>query len=97
MSFALKPEAVPGASDWLKNASVEDKRVIERVLRMAGQKNELENSMRKTLLPDAKDTVEKWMKNANEEGEYMCVSCSFLLKAGIRTFVYPTLFIFGYF
>lgn len=68
MNLALKPEVVPGASEWLKNASADEKRVIERVLKMAGQKNELENSMRKTLLPDAKDTVEKWMKDANENG-----------------------------
>ena len=68
MSYALKPEAVPQAEAWLKNASTADKQVIERVLKMAGRKQEVETSMRKTLLPDAKNTVEKWMKDANDNG-----------------------------
>jgi len=74
MNYALKPEVVPGAAEWMKNANADEKKVIERVLRMAGQKNELENSMRKTLLPDAKNTVEKWMQDANEGGKSnMCL------------------------
>lgn len=67
MNSALKPEVVPGAEEWMKNASSADKKVIERVLKMAGQKHALESSMKRTLLPDAKDTVEKWMKGANED------------------------------
>ncbi|XP_052790911.1 uncharacterized protein LOC128224867 isoform X4 [Mya arenaria] len=70
MRYALKPEAVPQAEAWLSNASAADKQVIERVLKMAGKKQEVETSMRRTLLPDAKHSVEKWMKDANENGGF---------------------------
>ncbi|KAH3710617.1 hypothetical protein DPMN_070106 [Dreissena polymorpha] len=63
---ALRPEALPQAEEWLKTANSADKRVIERVLKMAGRKQAIEKSLKKTLLPDAKDTVEKWMKDASE-------------------------------
>lgn len=63
---ALRPEAVPQAEAWMKHADKADRSVIERVLKMASSKNKLENSLRHTLLPDAKDSVDKWMKGANE-------------------------------
>ncbi|XP_052250410.1 uncharacterized protein LOC127857787 isoform X3 [Dreissena polymorpha] len=67
---ALRPEALPQAEEWLKTANSADKRVIERVLKMAGRKQAIEKSLKKTLLPDAKDTVEKWMKDASENGGF---------------------------
>lgn len=64
---ALRPEAVPQAEAWMKHADIADKKVIERILKMASKKNELENSLKRTLLPDAKESVEHWMKDANED------------------------------
>ena len=69
IGFAIKPEAVPKAEEWMRNASESDKRIIERVLKMAGRKHEVEASLRKALLPDAKETVEKWIKGANDNGK----------------------------
>lgn len=66
LGWALKPEAVPQAEEWMKNADKADKKVIERIIKMASKKNELDHSLRKTLLPDAKDTVDKWLTDANE-------------------------------
>ena len=65
---ALRPEAVPQAEAWMKHADKADKKVIERILKMASKKNELENSLKRTLLPDAKESVEQWLKDANEDG-----------------------------
>ena len=67
---ALRPEAVPQAEAWMKHADKADKKVIERILKMASKKNELENSLKRTLLPDAKESVETWLKDANEDGNY---------------------------
>lgn len=64
---ALRPEAVPQAEAWMKHADKADKKVIERILKMASKKNELENSLKRTLLPDAKESVEQWLKDANED------------------------------
>ena len=52
----------------MKNADLADKKVIERILKIASKKNALENSLKKTLLPDAKESVEQWLKDANENG-----------------------------
>ena len=65
---ALMPEAVPGAQEWMKKADNADKKVVERILKMASKKNQMETSLRKTLLPDAKESVEKWLTSANEPG-----------------------------
>lgn len=64
---ALRPEAVPKAEAWMKHADKADKKVIERILKMASKKNELENNLRQTLLPDAKESVEQWLKDATED------------------------------
>lgn len=52
----------------MKHADKADKKVIERILKMASKKHEIDNSLKRSLLPDAKDSVEKWMKDANEQG-----------------------------
>ncbi|KAL4219225.1 hypothetical protein ACF0H5_021807 [Mactra antiquata] len=67
LDYALQPEAVPQAHEWMKHADKADKKVIERILKMASKKHQLENSLNKTLLPDAKGSVEKWLKEANED------------------------------
>lgn len=54
----------------MKLAPSTDKKVIEKILRMAEKKKRLETSLKKTLLPDAKESVEKWMQNANEDGTF---------------------------
>lgn len=64
---ALRPEAVPQAEAWMKHADKADKKVIERILKMASKKNELENNLKRTLLPDAKQSVEQWLKDANDD------------------------------
>ena len=58
----------------MKHADKADKKVIERILKVASKKNELENSLKKTLLPDAKESVEQWLKDANEDGNILFVS-----------------------
>ena len=55
----------------MKHADKADKKVIERILKMASKKNELENNLKRTLLPDAKQSVEQWLKDANDDGNIL--------------------------
>ena len=52
----------------MKLAPNADRKVIEKVLRMAEKKHKLEGTLNKSLQPDAKEAVDKWLLGANETG-----------------------------
>jgi len=54
----------------MKLAPKADKKVIEKVLRLAEKKHQIDSSLKRTILPDARDSVEKWLMSANEDGKY---------------------------
>ncbi|XP_069121244.1 uncharacterized protein [Argopecten irradians] len=64
---SLQPHVVDKADELLKLAPKADRRVIERILKMADKKQQMENSLKKTMMPDAREEVEKWLSSANEE------------------------------
>lgn len=64
---SLQPHAIKTAEHYFKLAPQADRKVIERVLRMTEKKQQLDNTLKKSLLPDAKNTVEKWLDDATEE------------------------------
>jgi hypothetical protein len=58
-----------------------DRKVIERILRMTEKKHQLDNTLKKSLLPDAKDTVERWLDHATEEGKnYTLVETTYCFR-----------------
>ncbi|KAK3579921.1 hypothetical protein CHS0354_014031 [Potamilus streckersoni] len=67
LTQSLQPEAIFKAEEWIKKANQYEKKVVEKVLRMASKSNEIESSLRRSLLPDARTSVEKWLKEANEK------------------------------
>lgn len=69
----MQPHAVRNAENYFKLAPQADRKVIERILRMTEKKHQLDNTLRKSLLPDAKDTVDKWLDNATEDGNLIKV------------------------
>ncbi|XP_076093155.1 uncharacterized protein LOC143064302 isoform X2 [Mytilus galloprovincialis] len=70
---SLQPHAVRTAEHYFKLAPQTDRKVIERILRMTEKKHQMDNTLKKTLLPDAKDTVEKWLDNATEEERHVAL------------------------
>ncbi|KAL3871156.1 hypothetical protein ACJMK2_039172 [Sinanodonta woodiana] len=67
LTQSLQPEAIFKAEEWMKTANQYEKKIVERVLRMASKSSEIESSLRCSLLPDARTSVEKWLKEANEK------------------------------
>jgi len=63
---SLQDHTVTTADEWLKNAPLNDKKVIERVLRMQEKQHQLDNAMRKSLQPDARVQVEGWLEAATD-------------------------------
>lgn len=52
----------------MKLAPNADRKVIEKVLRMADKRQKIEGTLNKSLQPDAKDVVDKWLLGANDTG-----------------------------
>lgn len=52
----------------MKLAPNADRKVIEKVLRMAEKRQKIEGTLNKSLQPDAKDVVDKWLLGANDTG-----------------------------
>lgn len=65
---SLQPQCLDKAEQWMKLAPNADRKVIEKVLRMAEKKHKLEGTLNKSLQPDAKEAVDKWLLGANETG-----------------------------
>ncbi|XP_022324626.2 uncharacterized protein LOC111125298 isoform X2 [Crassostrea virginica] len=63
---SLQPQCLDKAEQWMKLAPNADRKVIEKVLRMAEKKHKLEGTLNKSLQPDAKEAVDKWLLGANE-------------------------------
>ncbi|XP_046570564.1 uncharacterized protein LOC124278833 [Haliotis rubra] len=63
---SLKPGAVGLAEDWMKDAPHMDREVVQKLLRMQEKSSHLDQAMKKTLLPDARQAVEKWLDRATE-------------------------------
>lgn len=70
---SLQPHTVRTAEHYFKLAPQADRKVIERILRMTEKRHQLDNTLKKSLLPDAKDTVERWLDNATEEERQVAV------------------------
>lgn len=66
---SLHPHVLDKAEQWMKLAPNADRKVIEKVLRMAEKKQKLGGTLSKSLQPDAKDAVDKWLLGANEAGK----------------------------
>ncbi|XP_033732535.1 uncharacterized protein LOC117321988 isoform X2 [Pecten maximus] len=64
---SLQPHVVDKADELLKLAPKADRKVIEKILKMADRKQQMENSLKKTMMPDAREEVEKWLTSANED------------------------------
>lgn len=52
----------------MKLAPNADRKVIEKVLCMAEKRQKIEGTLNKSLQPDAKDVVDKWLLGANDTG-----------------------------
>ncbi|XP_071096271.1 uncharacterized protein [Haliotis cracherodii] len=63
---SLRPGAVGLAEDWMKDAPHMEREVIKKILRMQEKRSHLDQAMRRTLLPDARQAVEKWLDRATE-------------------------------
>lgn len=64
---SLQPHVVEKADELLKLAPQADRKVIEKILRLAERKQKMEHSLKKTVMPDAREAVEKWLSSANED------------------------------
>nr|XP_034301221.1 uncharacterized protein LOC105324877 isoform X4 [Crassostrea gigas] len=63
---SLQPQVLDKAEQWMKLAPNADRKVIEKVLRMAEKRQKIEGTLNKSLQPDAKDVVDKWLLGAND-------------------------------
>ena len=62
------------ANQWQERLPDVDRRLLEKVLRLQDQeKSGSRQSLRGSLLPDARRTVERWMESASEPG-MLCAS-----------------------
>ncbi|XP_062571693.1 uncharacterized protein LOC134233710 isoform X4 [Saccostrea cucullata] len=63
---SLQPHVLDKAEQWMKLAPNADRKVIEKVLRMADKRQKLGGTLNKSLQPDAKEVVDKWLFGASE-------------------------------
>uniref|UniRef100_K1QHL4 Uncharacterized protein n=1 Tax=Magallana gigas TaxID=29159 RepID=K1QHL4_MAGGI len=63
---ATAQEDIALRQQWMKLAPNADRKVIEKVLRMAEKRQKIEGTLNKSLQPDAKDVVDKWLLGAND-------------------------------
>ncbi|XP_048776883.1 uncharacterized protein LOC125681034 isoform X3 [Ostrea edulis] len=70
---SLHPHVLDKAEQWMKLAPNADRKVIEKVLRMAEKKQKLGGTLSKSLQPDAKDAVDKWLLGANEAERHVAL------------------------
>ncbi|XP_074654915.1 uncharacterized protein LOC141908675 [Tubulanus polymorphus] len=63
----INPAMWQTAENMLKNASSCERRVIEKALLAAARGENYDQALGKTVLPDAKQTVSKWLEDASEE------------------------------
>lgn len=68
LEHSLQPHAIAKAEEWFKKASKSDRKIVEQLLRMTDKKGKKDNNLNKSLLPDCKQTVAKWLDTANEKG-----------------------------
>lgn len=68
---SLQPQVLDKAEQWMKLAPNADRKVIEKVLRMAEKRQKIEGTLNKSLQPDAKDVVDKWLLGANDTGRHV--------------------------
>ncbi|KAL5012462.1 hypothetical protein ScPMuIL_011013 [Solemya velum] len=66
LEHSLQPHAIAKAEEWFKKASKSDRKIVEQLLRMTDKKGKKDN-LNKSLLPDCKQTVAKWLDTANEK------------------------------
>ncbi|KAK3087108.1 hypothetical protein FSP39_001829 [Pinctada imbricata] len=64
---SLQPQVVDKAEQWMKLAPNADRKVIERVLKMAEKKQKQNVNLTRALQPNAKEAVEKWLTDANDD------------------------------
>uniref|UniRef100_A0A2C9KH36 Uncharacterized protein n=1 Tax=Biomphalaria glabrata TaxID=6526 RepID=A0A2C9KH36_BIOGL len=66
LKTTLQPHVANLAADWLKQASLNDRQVIEKILRVQIKQNQLESAINKTVLPDIRKKVQLWLETATE-------------------------------
>ena len=70
------------ADQWQARLPDVDRRLLEKVLRLQDQeKAGSRQSLRGTLLPDARRTVERWMESASEPGTLRHPDCRFHVQS----------------
>ena len=69
MARLLRPRAVPAAAQWLRGAGAVQKQVISSALQAADSEF-VDKTLSRSLQPDAKKAVQKWLETASEKG--MC-------------------------
>lgn len=65
MSRNLRARAIPAAEQWLRGAGSAEKTVINKAM-LAADNDFMDRTLNRSLQPDAKKSVEKWMATATE-------------------------------
>jgi len=69
MSRNLRPGVLPAAQNWLKSAGISETKIINNAMTAA----DLDRSLGRTLQPDARKAVEKWLATANERDREVAI------------------------
>ena len=65
----LKPAVMTKATDWLKSASDEEREIVMKALRI-GHNGKVDQTLRRTLQPNVKHSVESSAQTATDKGLY---------------------------
>lgn len=66
----FQPHAVYKADDILRRAPVDDRKTIQKILRMAEKKHQDEHAVKQGVQPDVQAPIANWLKGASEKGKF---------------------------